>query len=30
MTEYLDKNTFPIYLTIGITIIIFSVFEIIF
>ena len=31
MTEYLDKrNTFPIYLKIGITIIIFSVVEIIF
>ena len=31
MTEYLDKrNIFPIYLTIGITIIIFSVVEIIF
>ena len=31
MTEYLDKrNTFPIYLTIGITIIIFSIVEIIF
>ena len=30
MTEYLDKrNTFPIYLTIGITIIIFSIVEII-
>ena len=31
MTEYLDKrNIFPIYLTIGITIIIFSIVEIIF
>ena len=31
MTEYLDKrNTFPIYITIGITIIIFSIVEIIF